>query len=237
VAAVRAVIAGFYGKLPARGDFVRAALPRDFTERWDGWLAPAIAGSRDAMGEDWLPCFLEAPVWRFALAAGLCGERAVLGLMLPSVDRAGRYFPLTFAALFDGAIPADDPTWLDRCEAAGLAALDTDLAPDDVAAMLGPPPDGTAAAAFGDGRSLWWTEGAPRVAPARFALPGLPDAGVYATMLGATPAGPASPASVPAGATMPEAAGFAAMADLDTTPAGTRNLAAPTGEKSWEPPS
>ena len=30
---------GFYGKLPARGDFVRAALPRDFTDRWDAWLS------------------------------------------------------------------------------------------------------------------------------------------------------------------------------------------------------
>ena len=61
------VIAGFYGKLPARGDFVRGALPRDFTDRWDAWLAPAIAGSRERMGEAWLPAFLEAPVWRFAL--------------------------------------------------------------------------------------------------------------------------------------------------------------------------
>ena len=52
-----AVIAGFYGKLPARGDFVRGALPRDFTDRWDAWLAPAIAGSRTRMGEDWLPAF------------------------------------------------------------------------------------------------------------------------------------------------------------------------------------
>ncbi len=53
------VIAGFYGKLPARGDFVRGALPRDFTDRWDAWLNPAIAGSRLCMGEDWLPAFLK----------------------------------------------------------------------------------------------------------------------------------------------------------------------------------
>ncbi len=90
---------GFYGKLPARGDFVRAGLPRDFTDRWDDWLQSVIAGSRALMGEAWLPAFLEAPVWRFALPPGMCGERAALGLMLPSVDKAGRYFPLTFAAL------------------------------------------------------------------------------------------------------------------------------------------
>lgn len=185
-----AVIAGFYGKLPARGDFVRSALPRDFTDRWDAWLAPAIAGSRDAMGEDWLPAFLEAPVWRFALPAGLCGERAALGLMLPSVDRAGRYFPLTFAALFgNGAAPANDPAWLDNCEAAGRAALEQDAGPEQLGAMLGVPDAAEHAAAgteTGMMQSIWWTDGAPRVAATRFVLSGLPDASVYATMIGAT---------------------------------------------------
>jgi type VI secretion system protein ImpM len=207
---VTAVIAGFYGKLPARGDFVRGVLPRDFTDHWDSWLAQAIAGSRQSMGEDWLPAFLEAPVWRFALSAGLCGDRAALGLMLPSVDRAGRYFPLTFAALYDGGMaPADDPTWLDGCEAAGRAALEQDTPPELLPAMLGMP---AAAAEDPAGRtetgimqSIWWTAGAPRVAATRFVLPGLPDASVYATMLGAAPAG-----EVPV---------------------------APTGGESWELPS
>ena len=201
------VIAGFYGKLPARGDFVRVGLPRDFTDPWDGWLGPAIVGSRERMGEDWLAAFLEAPVWRFALPAGLCGGRAVLGLMLPSVDRAGRYFPLTFAALFgDGGAPADDPAWLDGGEAAGRAALEQDADPDAVAAMLGVPVAADGAPASGTPHSVWWTDGAPRVQPTRFVLMGLPDASVYATMLGAGMIG----------AAVPEA---------------------PTGEESWESPS
>ena len=73
------LIVGFYGKLPARGDFVRAALPRDFTDPWDDWLQSVMAGSRTEMGEDWLPAYLEAPVWRFALPPGCCGSRAVSG--------------------------------------------------------------------------------------------------------------------------------------------------------------
>jgi type VI secretion system protein ImpM len=182
------VIAGFYGKLPARGDFVRAVLPRDFTDRWDAWLAAAIAGSREAMGQDWLPAFLEAPVWRFALPAGLCGERAALGLMLPSVDRAGRYFPLTFAALFgNGAAPANDPAWLDGCEAAGRAALEQDAGPDQLGAMLRVPEAAEGAATQtenGMTQSVWWTDGAPRVPATRLVLSGLPDAAIYATMLG-----------------------------------------------------
>jgi type VI secretion system protein ImpM len=205
------VVSGFYGKLPARGDFVRGALPRDFTDHWDAWLNPAIAGSRQRMGEDWLPAFLEAPVWRFALSAGLCGNRSALGLMLPSVDRAGRYFPLTFAALYDdGGAPGDDPAWLDGCEAAGRAALEQDAGPEQLGAMLGRLPEPREAATGrtepGVMQSIWWTDGAPRVPAGRVVLSGLPDASVYATMLGA-----AEPATM-----VPEA---------------------PTGGESWESPS
>ena len=70
---------GLFGKLPARGDFVRSGLPGDFVAAWDDWLQRVIAASRTRMGEDWLPAFLEAPVWRFALAAGMCGAAAVTG--------------------------------------------------------------------------------------------------------------------------------------------------------------
>lgn len=184
--AAPAIIAGFYGKLPARGDFVRSGLPRDFADPWDAWLQAVIAGSRALMADAWLPAFLEAPVWRFALPAGACGTRAVLGLMLPSVDRVGRYFPLTFAALgaFGPAV-AEDPAgvaWLDRCEAAGRAALDQDATPEQLDAMLDPPEMGLAA---GLSHSLWWTDGAPRVPSMRLVLEAMPDVATYATMLGA----------------------------------------------------
>ena len=35
-------LSGFWGKLPARGDFVRAGLPRSFVEPWDAWLQSAL---------------------------------------------------------------------------------------------------------------------------------------------------------------------------------------------------
>jgi len=215
------VIAGFYGKLPARGDFVRLGLPREFTEAWDAWLSPAIAGSRISMGEDWLPAFLEAPVWRFMLAPGLCGGQAALGLMLPSVDRAGRYFPLTFAALFGDGAPVSDSAWLDGAEAAGRAALEDDAAPEQLGAMLGLPAAITLPAEIGAMQGIWWTDGSPRVAATRFTLSGMPDACVYATMLGARRAGDASAAATAAEPTKPQAG----------VPA------TPTGEHPWEPPS
>jgi type VI secretion system protein ImpM len=179
------VSAGFYGKLPARGDFVRSGLPRDFIDAWDCWLSEIMSTSRESAGDAWLPAFLEAPVWRFALPPGLCGESAVIGLMMPSVDRAGRYFPLTFAAVHAGpTTPAGDAidAWLDRCEGAGRTALEQDIDPDGIKAMLWIPdwPPSAAAAEV----SEWWTDGSPRVAATRRTCEGLPDAAAYLEMIG-----------------------------------------------------
>src|SRR5439155_21328721 len=70
---LHAAAIGFCGKLPARGDFVTAGLPRRFTEAWHDWLQRVLAASRRALGEDWLAAWLEAPVLRFALSPGTCG--------------------------------------------------------------------------------------------------------------------------------------------------------------------
>lgn len=214
------MLAGFYGKLPARGDFVRSGLPRDFTDPWDAWLAGVIAGSRARMNEAWLPAFLESPVWRFRLPPGLCGQSAALGLVLPSVDRAGRYFPLTFAALSPAAI--DDAAWLDRCEAAGFAALEQDAGPERIAAMIGVP-EARGAADAPARHSLWWTDGGPRVPAARFTILGLPDAALYATMLDAALAEAAAQDAM-----IPAVTGQTAGMETST--------AAPQGGESWEPP-
>ena len=177
------VVAGFYGKLPARGDFVRAGLPRDFTDPWDEWLQSVIAGSQSIMGEAWLPAYLEAPIWRFSLPPGLCGTQGVLGLMLPSVDKANRYYPLTFAALHPNGIdPVEGEEWLARSEAAGLAALEQDAQPQEITAMIDPPD--LAGKSECDRESIWWSEGPASNAPVRITLLCLPNAATYATMLG-----------------------------------------------------
>ncbi|MGH7152936.1 MAG: type VI secretion system-associated protein TagF, partial [Acetobacteraceae bacterium] len=132
---------------------------------------------------DWLPAWLEAPVWRFSLAPAICGARSAIGLMLPSVDRAGRYFPLTLAAISDTGAPspeADD--WLDACEAAGRAALDRDLLPAQIAELVPPPPPFDSEAPTG---TTWWTDGGPRVPASRLTFLALPDADAFVAMLDA----------------------------------------------------
>ena len=175
------VVQGFSGKIPARGDFVHAGLPRDFIDPWHDWQSVVIAGSRKLMGDDWLNAFLEAPVWRFVLPPGWCGARGAVGLILPSVDKVGRYFPLSFAALPATGTPRpeDWAGWLDAVEDLGRLALDEDALPE----RLTPPP----APPFnvrGATECVWWSEGGPRVEAKRLTMAALPDAACFASMLG-----------------------------------------------------
>jgi len=89
---------GLLGKLPSHGDFLRRRASDAFVDAWDAWLREGLAASREALGERWLDVYLTSPAWRFMCAAGACGAAPVIGLMVPSVDRVGRYFPLTLVA-------------------------------------------------------------------------------------------------------------------------------------------
>ena len=96
--------AGFYGKIPSLGDFVSRRLPRRFITPWETWLQEAMANSRQQLGDSWLDNYLTSPMWRFALTPGICGESGWAGIIMPSVDRVGRYYPFTLATRLE-------PTW------------------------------------------------------------------------------------------------------------------------------
>ncbi len=184
--------AGFYGKLPARGDFVRAGLPRDFVDPWDAWSQRMMAGSREALGEAWTEAWLQAPIWRFALPPGLCGSGAALGLWLPSVDSVGRFFPLTLAAIAPHPWPAlvqAGKGFLSQAEAAGLDAVQADLTPESLGQRVAAAifADGPAQEAIADAAdelaAFWWTEGSPLVRPQSFATQSLPGVAAFAGMI------------------------------------------------------
>lgn len=125
-------ITGFYGKLPIIGDFVSRRLPNTFIAPWDSWLQSAIAASREELGDEWLNSYLTSPIWRFLLSAGVCGDKAVAGIVMPSVDRVGRYFPLTVAVVFDHspALPflfTAGNVWFEQLEDAALTGLEGNL--------------------------------------------------------------------------------------------------------------
>jgi type VI secretion system protein ImpM len=131
---------GFYGKLPSHGDFISRSVSDAFVDRWDAWLQAAVAQSRTDLGDGWLELFLTSPVWRFALGHGVVGGAAFAGILLPSVDRVGRYFPLTIVAELAGR--ADPHTvsvaaagWFDWVEAVARRALEQDVL--DLEMLLG----------------------------------------------------------------------------------------------------
>lgn len=157
---------GFYGKLPARGDFIGRRFARPFVDVWDNWLQEAMLACRSALGPHWLETYLTSPVWRFALAASACGPSAVAGLVIPSVDKVGRYFPLMLGREL---APEVDPacfvpaaaSWYQALEDLALSALSEgfDLASFDrplpaIAIGSAAPKAGPAAAPAPPGRHI-----------------------------------------------------------------------------------
>ena len=134
-------ITGLFGKLPAHGDFIHRNLPSEVITAWDEWLQHFIASSREQMGDDWLEIYLTSPVWRFVLSAGVLDNNSWSGVMIPSVDKVGRYYPFTVLT----KIPADinplefmpkNNNWYDLVENVVLDALETDMTADDVMQLI-----------------------------------------------------------------------------------------------------
>ena len=130
------VVPGLYGKLPVLGDFVSRRLPASFVQTWDTWIQEALSASREQLEAEWLEIYLTSPIWRFVLSPGNCGDKALAGILMPSVDKVGRYFPLTLAAILDDqeALPYLFVTaveWFDTLEQLALSALEDDLNLDE----------------------------------------------------------------------------------------------------------
>ncbi len=120
---------GFFGKVPAVGDFVSRRLPRTFLNPWDQWLQSAIARSREQLATAWLDNYLGSPIWRFALSPGVAGPLSCTGILMPSVDRAGRYFPFTLAGFLPAGVnlfelAGNSQHWYEEAEAVALSVLE-----------------------------------------------------------------------------------------------------------------
>ncbi|USX24016.1 type VI secretion system-associated protein TagF [Oxalobacteraceae bacterium OTU3CINTB1] len=139
---------GFFGKVTSHGDFVTRRLAPEFQQPWDAWLQAGLQHSKAALGTGWLATYLSSPIWRFALAPGVCGVQAQAGLLMPSVDRVGRHFPLTLARALDTATPLADCVtahhrWYAELESLALSSLEEDFSLDAFDAAveaLAPPP-------------------------------------------------------------------------------------------------
>lgn len=153
------IVPGWYGKLPVLGDFAGRRLPPVFVEPWDHWLATGLAHWR-ASDSAWLDGFLAAPTLRFVLGAGIPfdGSPGYAGVLMPSVDRVGRYFPLTVARARDIGETEAPSAWLHAMEGVAVAALNEDWSAERLDAELGHRPEESdgGPAWPAQGQTLWW---------------------------------------------------------------------------------
>lgn len=160
-------VAGWYGKIPALGDFASRRLPSDFVEAWDSWLQRGMAASKCALREQWQLIYLNSPIWRFVLLPDIFGQSAWTGIMMPSVDSVGRHFPLVIATQVDSpslAAVRDAQGWFAAIEQIALSTLSLEFRLDDLEDRLSITPfavdapgnaiEAAAAVELAD----WWTK-------------------------------------------------------------------------------
>ena len=125
---------GAFGKMPSQGDFFWIDLPQGFAPAWDKWLSGAMAVARARLGERWQECYYSAPIWRFTLAPQMAGGQALMGVLMPSVDRVGRAFPLTLVVPISGAVTPErhmaQAPGFEALEGLALAALEFSMTQD-----------------------------------------------------------------------------------------------------------
>ncbi len=85
-------------------------------------------------------------MWRFALSPGVCGNDVWAGVLIPSIDSVGRYFPFTIAHQLDWytnpvELLHEGRSWYEQAETLALSCLEDDFDyagfNQDVQAMAG----------------------------------------------------------------------------------------------------
>lgn len=169
-----AVSAWLFGKLPSHGDFIARGLDPCEREVLDRWLSTGLENARQMHGAAFGYRYDAAPPWRFA-AEEVSAWRG--GAMAPSIDSAGRRFPIMLSG--SAATPGAAAGLAERCEETIYSALAERWDADRVHAHLS-----ALAAEGGESRDGWWTLGNAEYASA--AVDGHRPEGLLGLML--TPA-------------------------------------------------
>ena len=151
---------GWFGKLPSQGDFLLRRLPPLFTDPWDRWLSAGLAGWQQRAPDTWLADYLQAPPWLFVAAPGVlpgAGPAGFAGVLMPSVDRVGRYFPFTLCQPLPRGLPGAMAwpallTGLQGLHEQAIAALEQEWTTDRLDAEL---LAGVAAEGQDAGEAMW----------------------------------------------------------------------------------
>jgi len=114
-------LVGWFGKLPALGDFTGRELPLALREHIHAWCSDGMGHLTHIYGQTWKPAYQLAPVWHFAMNAHLWDARPLLGCVAPSMDSIGRCSPVLALCSIDAALLRDHlppcNRWLYQVEA------------------------------------------------------------------------------------------------------------------------
>lgn len=105
---------GWYGKIASLGDFAQRRMAPGWVQTCDTWLSRCMHAASAQLGERWFELYLTAPLLHFAWTPGVMDDAWWFGVLMPSCDAAGRYFPLLVAQ--SGVQLPEDCTAFDNLE-------------------------------------------------------------------------------------------------------------------------
>jgi type VI secretion system protein ImpM len=162
------------GKLPCRGDFLEGG-DRELLTWMQDWAAEGMVAIRQGGGPA-ADAFMTVPIQRFVGTKLSLTADALIGVLGPGMDRAGRLYPFALARRLQGDAGAQhtwmgNDAWFARAEAVYLTCLAADFDPDRLDGLMedlqSPAPEPVAGGETGQvafgvmGGSVRVTEGCP----------------------------------------------------------------------------
>jgi len=120
-----------FGKLPFHGDFVARGIGGEDRATLDDWLSQSMAEAHDRLGESFSEAFDMASPWLFAWNDE---GTWTAGALAPSVDSAGRRFPII--AGLRGLDKPLAPAAAEQCEEALFDAVSNRWSADQLEARI-----------------------------------------------------------------------------------------------------
>ncbi len=94
---------GWYGKMPAAGDFMHRRLEQSVINWWHQWLEQGLLTVRATNPNSLVDAYMRSPIWNFVLPAKQGQTWIQMGSIAPSRDRVGRLYPLLISLVVPSA--------------------------------------------------------------------------------------------------------------------------------------
>lgn len=122
----------WFGKLPCVGDFCSYNMSEPLLNTLDRWLSTVMQNGYDKHGEAWINAYYQAPMHGFLLGPKILPAlqaQSAVGVIMPSVDKAGRAFPFVLIEQLDKIVAARQNNhelakWFMQAHALCASALD-----------------------------------------------------------------------------------------------------------------